>query len=54
VIHGESLRIQSEDEAIGLSEARKAGGKVPRKSSRTRSTTARSRRKTSSKRKSSR
>jgi hypothetical protein len=40
--------------AIGLSEARKAGGKVPRKSSRTRSTTARSRRKTSSKRKSSR
>jgi hypothetical protein len=40
--------------AIGLSEARKAGGKVPRKSSRTRSTTARSRCKTSSKRKSSR
>jgi hypothetical protein len=40
--------------AIGLSEARRAGGKVPRKSSRTRSTTARRRRKTSAKRKSSR
>lgn len=54
---GSGRRVTSRKQAIaiGLSEARKAGGKVPRKSSRSRTAAQRSRRKTTSaKRKSSR
>ena len=50
---GKRVTSRKQAIAIGLSEARKAGGKVPRKSSSSRTSASR-RRKTSAKRKSSR
>lgn len=45
---GKRVTSRKQAIAIGLSEARKAGGKVPRKSSSSRTAARRSRRKTSS------
>ena len=50
---GKRVTSRKQAIAIGLSEARKAGGKVPRKSSSSRASTSR-RRKSTAKRKSSR